>query len=95
MSLPRTVTSGRVAKPPLWLTRDSFEGTLEDFVDVWEMRPWRSYHRGDELESLGVTWFDDSLTGTAFRSERLTVSAARIRFGNSLPEDDRQCVKVG
>lgn len=76
-----------------WLTRDSFEGQLEAFVDVWESAPVRFAHEGDEHESLGVTWFDQH-GGIGRRVSRLPLAVA-LRLYATLPDDDRQCICVG
>lgn len=85
-----------VPKPPpmkTWLSRDSFEGTLEPFVDIWATRPERFAHDGDDVESLGVTWFDGG-GGIESRVGRLSVANARQAFG-TVPDDDRQLIVIG
>lgn len=80
-------------RPRTWLTRDSFEGATEAFVDVWKSRPIRHVHEGDEHESLGVTWFDWE-GGISHRVARLSLAAAAKQFG-TVPDDDRMCIVVG
>lgn len=77
----------------VWLTRDSFEGENEPFIDVWASKPERHRHVGDEFESLGVTWFDIE-GGIEQRLERLSLAAAARKY-RTIPDDDRQCVVVG
>jgi hypothetical protein len=82
-----------VPKPVHWLTRDSFEGQLEPFVDVWDQEPVRHVHNGEDGESLGVSWFDQA-GGIGRRVARPSAAKARKDY-RTLPEDDRQCVRIG
>lgn len=89
---------------PLWVTRDSdpVTGEVEDYVDVWSAAPVRHLvsipeEAARRLRVLrpapAVTWVtaDFDLTG---RVARIPLAAAAATFA-TVPEDDRQCVRIG
>jgi len=89
---------------PLWITRDSdpVTGEVEDYVDVWSAAPVRHLvsipeEAARRLRVLrpapAVTWVtaDFDLTG---RVARIPLAAAAATFP-AVPEDDRQCVRIG
>jgi hypothetical protein len=83
----------KVPTPPIWITRDSFVGQLEDHVDVWESRPVRRVYAADDYGAVGVEWLD--VAGElGLHLETLTIGEARLKFG-TIPDDDRQCVRIG
>lgn len=80
----------RVPAPPTWLTRDSFEGQLEDIVDVWSAAP----NRHDDHEGGFIEWRDPSPLGLDFHIQSLSIVEASKRF-RTLPGTDRECVRIG
>lgn len=78
----------KVPSPCLWLTRDSFDGQLESKVDVWTSPPTR-----DRIV-VGVTEWWDMNSGTEFLLERLTIAQAKAKY-RTIPETDRECVRIG
>lgn len=71
-----------------WLTRDAdpIDGTPSHYVDVWFTRPVR--HEVDR----GAIWLDrDGMLDERFGC--WSVGTARV-FG-TVPDDGRQCVRVG
>lgn len=89
---------------PLWITRDSdpVTGVVEDHVDVWTSAPVRHLVSIPEeaarrlrvhAPALAVTWVTADFDSTG-RVARLPIAAARAAFP-CVPEDDRQCVRIG
>lgn len=78
-----------VPRPAVWLTRDSYEGATEDFVDVWEALPVRH----DDYAGEFVEWLD--LAGDlGLHVESITLVEAKLRF-RTVPDNDRECVRIG
>ena len=89
---------------PVWLTRDSdpVTGEIGDSVDVWSTPPVRhlvsipeeaARRLGIRAPAPAVTWVTGEwdLQG---RVACIPVAAARAVFP-CVPEDDRQCVRIG
>lgn len=82
-----------VPGPVFWLTRDSFAGQLEDHIDVWESAPIRRVFAADDYGAVGIEWLDCG-AGMGLHVESLTLAEATLRF-RTLPETDRECVRIG
>lgn len=88
---PPPTKTPRVPKPkpePVWLTRDSdsnHDGLLNT-VQVWLRSPSR--HKDDR----GYFWTTDD--PEADRKEVRTLNSAKNMY-RTVPDDDRQCVKIG
>jgi hypothetical protein len=67
---------------PAWFTRDSFRGTLDEFVDIWRDRPDRVTYEGRVVWMLPLEW----------HVGRLPVDKIDPMF---CPESDRQCIRYG
>lgn len=85
--------------PVFWLTRDRLGGELADKIEVWSIRPERVLcEDGDVLwcppEELLVR-LGDVTSAKPHQIDEWTVAEGRIRIGSGIPENDRECVRVG
>ena len=71
-----------------WLTRNSIQGYLSDAVDVWLERPIRTMYDGDVMW-IPVTPATESYWG------RWTLDQAYIQVRAGVPDNDRECLRVG
>lgn len=75
-----------------WLTRDRSEGELSVYLDIWLYRP--EYLRYDDGD---VTWIAPlelvDRAATFFGS--IEFSDAYSQLGASVPDSERECVRVG
>lgn len=80
---------------PLWVTRDSdpITGALDDECDVWNAAPVRHLVTFAETGAPSVTWVTGEFDISG-RVARVPVAAARAMFP-TIPDDDRQCVRIG
>lgn len=78
---------------PVFLTRDSRAGVLDDEIDLWRVRPDRL--RGGEVgaggECVRILWATESLTN---HLGRMTPKVAAATF-KTIPETDRECIIWG
>lgn len=78
-----------------WMTRDRTDGALDDMVDVWIERPDRlQFSDGDVLWITPVNKSADVRTKSALYGT-WTLDQARTQVGDGVPEDDRQCLRIG
>ena len=81
---------------PFWITRDSDScGVLDDHVTVWTERPRRV------TLLAGAFWFTDipprskDMAGHVAHLPIETVARWLSATGTCMPENDRECVRVG
>lgn len=85
------MSTKKIPAPAVWLTRDSFQGVLEWYVDIWDAPPVRHVVTSESVSY--VEWLDSDM-GTERRVDRRHVTKVGMKFG-TVPDDDRQCIKVG
>ncbi len=66
-----------------WMTRNSICGVLSDAVDVWLTRPIRM------IVDEKILWHADKYYG------RWNMDEAYRQARGGVPEDDRQCTRIG
>lgn len=76
-----------------WMTRDEDDqGVLSSTVDVWTEIPDRQALPG----GVGWMWLGRGVTGVEKRYAQWSLDVARKNnTSGTLPEDSRQCVRVG
>ena len=72
-----------------WLTRDTWNGKLSDYVEVWLVRPERKEHSGD------VFWKRPGGEPGETVFARWTLDEARAEVRSGIPDNDRECLRVG
>ena len=82
------MTAGLVIRLPLWLTRDSPNGTLLSWVDVWTSKPTRI------VEGTRVVWINAVTGNIEGRCMFLKNAECVARFG-TLPDDNKMIIRIG
>lgn len=78
----------------VWLTRDRFHGVLSDLVEVWSVRPIG--HTSEDGDRMWMA--PDNVRDVADLQVRLgdvSHATAVAYFGPGVPDDERQCTRVG
>lgn len=80
---------------PIWVTRDSdpITAALDDECDVWSSAPVRHLVCLASTGAPSVMWVTGEFDISG-RIARVPVAAARAMFP-CVPDDDRQCVRIG
>lgn len=73
-----------------WLTRASEAGVLLNRIDIWLLRPERV-----RLPDGDVHWLALDDQGESVHTGHWTVDEARKQVGWGVPDNDRECTRVG